>query len=254
MGSDLAPGRPGGGCSEVWVPHGWLGSSRHIPGTRYRGWAACPSRCPISVGDQVALRPVFGHVRQRSAAGLAAGAALGADDRQIVRERICVITQEHRNVQDHRISVVTAGNVQEAEIDDILSADQRAGEFRVVFHQQAGGGFQQIDPMHQVVLVRADQIGAGTRKPTDVEKQLVKLLGIGGDRRARGAGGVEHRHDVACRRTEGVTKPLERAVVGLDGPAAGINRHQHLVQVGGGLADGFALAAKPLGHGRQDSV
>ena len=49
--------------------------------------------------------------------------------------------------------------------------------------------------------------------------------------------------DVLCRNAIGVAEALQRLPVGADGLAARVQRQQHLIGVGGGLADPLALAA-----------
>ena len=71
---------------------------------------------------------------------------------------------------------------------------------------------------------------------------------------AGGAGGVEDRQDVLGGRGVGVVELLERAPVLADEIAAVVERRQHLVEVGGGLADPFALAAHRVGHRGQHRV
>ena len=68
------------------------------------------------------------------------------------------------------------------------------------------------------------------------------------DHRAVVAPGVQHGHQALRRAGVGLAEPPERAPVGPEQLAAGIDRQQHLIEVGDGLADRFALTAKPLGQ------
>ena len=67
--------------------------------------------------------------------------------------------------------------------------------------------------MYQIAPVGADQVCAGAGQPTDAEQQRVKLLGIVGDRAARGARGVQHRQDVARSLAIGIAESLECAEI-----------------------------------------
>lgn len=53
----------------------------------------------------------------------------------------------------------------------VLGADQRAGQFGVVLHQQPRGRLEQVDAVHEVVFVRADQTDAAVGESNDVEQQ-----------------------------------------------------------------------------------
>ncbi len=84
--------------------------------------------------------------------------------------------------------------------------------------------------------------------PMRGQQQRIQRLGVAGDGGAGRAGGVEDRQDVLCRSAVGVAEALERLPVGAYGLAARVQRQQHLIGVGGGLADALALAAHTLGE------
>ena len=75
-----------------------------------------------------------------------------------------------------------------------------------------------------------------------------------GDGGAGGAGRIQDRHDVLCRNAIGVAEALQRLPVGAHGLAARVQREQHLIGVGGGLADPLALAADAVGKRGQHAV
>src|ERR1700682_104014 len=71
---------------------------------------------------------------------------------------------------------------------------------------------------------------------------------------AGGAGGVQDRQDVVGGHGICVVEVLERAPVLADEFAAVVERRQHLVEVGGGLTDPFALPAHCVGHRGQHRI
>ena len=105
---------------------------------------------PSGVGHQVAHREVLADVRQRTAAGRSAGSTLGAVDGQVVRIPVHVVTEQKAGVTDQRLSVVTGDGFDQI-VQAEISADQQAGEFRVVFHQQPRRRLEHVDRVDEVV-------------------------------------------------------------------------------------------------------
>ena len=209
---------------------------------------------PAGVRHQLANREVLGGIRQRSAARLAAGAALGRHDGQIVRVLVGVVAQEQGDVVHRRLPVLAAPGLVAAVVQRPGRALQPTGVDRVVLHQQRGRGLQGVHRLHQFVAAGLEKVLAGLGEADRVEQQRIQGLRAVGDRRADRASGIEDRHDVGCRRGVGVVEVLERAPVLADGVAALVESLQHLIEVGGGLAHARALPAHPVGHGGQHRV
>ena len=180
--------------------------------------------------------------------GFPPGPPLASANRQVVRIQVRVVAQQQGDVELKRPAVGAAERRIAPVVQIPLDALQEAGVLGAVLEQQVRRRFEGVDRCDEVVLARAEQVGPGLCKADGVEQQGVQRRLMVHDGGAGGAGGVQDRQDVLGGRVVGVAEVFELAPVLADGVAARVECQQHLVEVGGGLADPFTLSADAVGH------
>ena len=73
-------------------------------------------------------------------------------------------------------------------VEEPVRTDEGASQRGIVFQQQTGGRFEDVDRIDQVSLIGGDQVRSGLRETSYVEKQRIQRLCVAGDGFAGGAG------------------------------------------------------------------
>ena len=190
---------------------------------------------PAGVGHHIAHREVLADVRQRTTAGRSARSALGAVDRQVVRD---TGTCRHRTKCRRRRSATFRCGRQPSRSDRsgrCIAPTNRQVSSGLYFISSRVVGSSMLIPWIRLSLAGPMRLMPLSDSPINVHQQRVKRLCVVGDRGARRAGGIRAPTECPGPPRVGVAESLQRPVVGPDGVAARVDRHQHLVEVGGGL-------------------
>ncbi len=186
--------------------------------------------------------------------GFPPGPPLAATSGQVVRVHVRVVAQQQRDVELQCPAVGAAPRRVAAVVQIPLGALQKAGVFGAVLEQQRRRGLQRVDGPDEIVPAGAEQVGSGRRQADRVEQQRIQLLRVFHHRGAGGARGVQDGQDVVGGRVIGAVEACQGTPVPAKGVAARVERPQHLVEVGGGLTDPFALPAHAVGDRAQHRI
>ncbi len=206
---------------------------------------------PAGVRDQLAHRPIRGDVGKGTAARAAAGAALGADHREILWIAVGVRAEQQRAVEDQRLTVGAAGGVEVALVEGDLGAHQGAGEGRGVGGQQPGCRLEQADRCGDVRLAHCEQLDATVGEADDGGQQVIERRGVVGDAATGGGGGGECGQDPRCGNAIRIADRPHGLPIGAQRVGAFVHLGKDGVGVGDGLPDQLAVAAQALSQSGQ---